>query len=400
MWRLLFLSAITVGISSYARAQATEPKDADATTIVILRFETPGDNGDWIGRAAQEDLATELTRDTSARVKAPFDSKAVSDLDSAIKRGQDAHATHIVFGQAQSMDGTVRLSGQVVDVATKKPLGTLKITGPRLSLFDLEDALARQVCAVLPQQVLKPEIVRALQENPPSPAIRLDDLEPTPIRIFPPYAEEDYSIPERSDLAPTIVININVPSFEDTLPAYTWPAYNGGFSPYAGFTPTGSLYQPFMYSSPYYGNPYGWYGGGTYFGYPWAFNGGLVVINGGFNNIGRHPHVMHHRGGGSGPWNRGNGQFANGGFNGGNGFNGNGFNGGNSGVAVEFSMPGQPFFQGIPANGFRPAVPAGGFSVSIPQTGFTVGPRMMSGPGMFRGPAFNGGGIRGGSAVR
>ena len=268
MWRLLFLSAITAGISSYARAQATEPKDADATTIVILRFETPGDNGDWIGRAAQEDLATELTRDTSARVKAPFDGKSVSDIDSAINRAKEAHGTHVVFGQAQSMDGIVRLSGQVVDVETKKPLGTLKITGPRLSLFDLEDALARQVCAVLPQQVLKPEIVRALQENPPSPAIRLDDLEPTPIRIFPPYAEEDYSIPERADLAPTIVINVNPPSFNDVIPGYTtngWISGPWGFAPY---------YQPFGYPS-YFGSPYAWYGPGSFFGSQWGFGGGV-----------------------------------------------------------------------------------------------------------------------------
>ena len=393
MWRLLVISMITAGVCSYAHAQAIEPQtpaEPQTPTVLILRFETPGDGADWIGRAAQEDLASELTRNTTARIKAPFESRPTPDLDSALKRAKEARATHVVFGQAQSMEGMVRISGQVVDVESKKPLGTLKITGPRASLFDLEDALARQVCAVLPQDSLKPDTLRALQENPPSPAIRLDDLEPEPIRVFPPYASEDYSVPERYDTAPIIVINVSTPSFDDVIPAYTWPAY--------GYTPYGSLYQPMAYSSPFYGYPYAWYGTGSYFGYPWAFNGGVVVVNGGFNNI-RH-RVMHHRGSGSGPWRGGGGQFAHGGFNGANGSNGgNGFSGGNSGVAVEFSMPGQPFFQGIPANGFRPAVPAGGFSVGIPQTGFTVGPRM--GPqGMFRGPAFNSGGIRGGSAVR
>ena len=391
MWRLLIISVVAASSSSFARAQATESAEPQTPTVLVLRFETPNDSADWIGRAAQEDLASELTRSTTARIKAPFESKSVTDLDSAIKRAKDAHATHVVFGQAQSIEGMVRISGQVIDVESKKPLGTLKITGPRASLFDLEDALARQVCAVLPQDALKPEVVRALQENPPSPAIRLDDLEPEPITIFPPYASTDYSIPERSDLAPTIVINVNTPSFDDIIPSYTtngWVNYGpGGIAPF--------YYPTFGYPYAY---PYAWYGPGSYFGYPWGFYGGsVVVVNGGFNNRGNH--VMHHRGFGPGPHpgfpgRPGGPQFAGNGGNG--GFYGAGVS--NGGVTFEFTSPGQPFFQGIPANGFRPAVPAGGFGVQIPQTGFTVGPR-MGGPGMFRGPAFNGG-IRGGSAVR
>src|SRR5579859_1257111 len=115
MWRLFFISVITAGICSYTRGQATESNQSETPTVLILRFDTPGDSADWIGRAAQEDLASELTRGTTARIKAPFETKVVTDMDSAVKRAEEAHATHVVFGQAQSMDGMVRISGQVVD---------------------------------------------------------------------------------------------------------------------------------------------------------------------------------------------------------------------------------------------------------------------------------------------
>jgi TolB-like protein len=393
MWRLLVVSAVTAALSTHARAQSTESKAPDSPTILVLRFETPGDadNADWIGRAAQEDLATDLTHNTTARIKSPFEPKAFSDYDSALRRAREVHATHVVFGQAQAMDANVRLTGQVLDVASGRPLGTLKITGPRSSLFDLEDALSRQVCAVLPREILKPEMVKALAENPPAPAIRLDDPEPEPIRVFPSYANADYSIPERYDTAPTIVINVNLPSYDDIVPGFAPPVFGGPFG-----------YGPLAYSS-LIGSPYAWYGPGYYgpfassgypsFGYPFGGlpYGGFVVVNNGFS-FRRGAGLRHGDGFGA------RGRFGRG-FGG--GVAGTGVAASNGGVVFEFSADGGTGFQGIPANGFRPAVPAGGFSVGIPQTGFQVGgPRFggMRGP-RFGGPAF-GNNIRGGSAVR
>src|SRR5579871_1313322 len=197
MWRFMVVAAVVAVISPLSRAQSQQSKPGDTPTVLILRFDTPGDpdGADWIGRAAQEDLATDLTAQTTARIKNPFTIKPISDLDAAVKEARESHASYVVFGQAQSVDGVVRLTGRVVDVATGNPLGTLKITGPRSSLFDLEDALTKQVCALLPQELLKPSMAKLLRDDPPARAIQLADEEPAPVRIFPAYASVDYQIP-------------------------------------------------------------------------------------------------------------------------------------------------------------------------------------------------------------
>ncbi|HEY8750810.1 MAG TPA: hypothetical protein VIM11_22690 [Tepidisphaeraceae bacterium] len=385
MWRVLLLIVVTAVANRYASAQATEPGSPPSPTVLVLRFITPDDPdaSDWIGRAAQEDLATDLTRGTTARIKAPFEAKPVADLDAALKRGREVHATHVVFGQAQSMEGNVRLTGQVLDVDSGRPLGTLKITGPRSSLFDLEDALARQVFASLPQSMLKPDTLKSLEQDPPASVVQLSDPEPEPVRVFPPYASADYSIPERYEGAPAIVINNILPSYDAVVPGYAPPLF--GYGPYA--------------YSPFYGSPYGWnvgYANGWYpaFNDPfgWQPYGGVVVVGNPFGF--RQGPARHHRngfGGGRGGFgNRSGESFA----GAGQGFGGNGEVGGvGNPVTFQFDFQGGQAFQGVPARGFAPAIPAGGFKVGIPQTGFGN----MRGPG-FRGPAF-GNSIRGGSAV-
>jgi TolB-like protein len=116
-----------------------------------------------VGKAVQQDLLTDLTQGTSVRVYAPASATPAADSDEALKAGRDAGASVVIYGQAQNTGREVRLSGQVLDVATAKSIGALKATGPSDDLFHLEDALAGQVFIALPHELLTGRTLQGVQ---------------------------------------------------------------------------------------------------------------------------------------------------------------------------------------------------------------------------------------------
>ena len=166
MWRVLGLLSV-VGISTAnLAAQASEPVTKANGTILVFPFEiAPGATGQWIGRGAQQDLMTDLTQATLAQIKAPAEPFPARDAASALKQARELHATIVVFGQVQVVDLNVRLTGQILDVASERALGAIKVTGPLNELFPLEDLLAREVFAALPQEMLKPEVLQYLRDT-------------------------------------------------------------------------------------------------------------------------------------------------------------------------------------------------------------------------------------------
>lgn len=161
---VFFGIAIAIPSLLAAAVSGTQPA-VDQTTILVLPFSAPaGGSYQWVGRAIQQDLLTDLAQGTRTRVIAPAGASPVADADAARRTGQQQGASMVMFGQVQAAGSELRLTGQVIDVSTAQPLANLKATGSADSLFHLEDALAGQTLAALP-----PNLVNAQALQPQRP---------------------------------------------------------------------------------------------------------------------------------------------------------------------------------------------------------------------------------------
>lgn len=161
----LWLSALLLMLAQYhsaAAAPATQPAGSESRTLLVLPFTPPPDGLDWIGKAVQRDLSAGLASNVRGRVIAPSAATPPADADAALKAARDLGASVVVMGQVQAVHEQVRLSGQVLDVASGKPYGSLKATGTVENLFQLEDALAAQVSSELPRIMLTLKGVAAI----------------------------------------------------------------------------------------------------------------------------------------------------------------------------------------------------------------------------------------------
>jgi TolB-like protein len=154
---------VVILFSLHARAQsapATQPAATQAAAneprpVLILPFQPPSDAKlKDVGRDIQQDLANAMSADLRGRAIAPPDAQPASDAEAALAKGRQLNAGAVIFGQVQTNNDEVRLSGQVLDVQSGKAIGTLKQTGPIASLFRLEDGLMPQVLAALPEGLL------------------------------------------------------------------------------------------------------------------------------------------------------------------------------------------------------------------------------------------------------
>jgi TolB-like protein len=163
----LTLVAMLVGLVGIATpnnlpAQTTRPAQG---TILVLPFTAPSGASDaWIGKAVQQDLLADLSQGTVSHVIAPASAPAAADQDAALGAARQLGASTVVYGQAQVAGKEVRLSGQVLDVASGKSLAAIKSTGPTDQLFHLEDALAGQVFMGLPRDMLSAQTRNGMQE--------------------------------------------------------------------------------------------------------------------------------------------------------------------------------------------------------------------------------------------
>jgi len=176
--------AAIVGFSATLQASpTTRPNAAEPPMVLLLPFVPPADGtSQWIGKSVQQDLAAALAPNLRGRAIAPTTAPAAADESSALATAPELNAAVVVFGQAQLMGKQIRLTGQVVDVATGKSLGNMKATGPIDDLFRLEDTLAQQTLDAMPQSVLNlGGIAQARQANPPRIIYLPGDTQTTPL---------------------------------------------------------------------------------------------------------------------------------------------------------------------------------------------------------------------------
>jgi TolB-like protein len=160
MKRLTFIVLILMGTFAWAGAPAK---------VLLLPFDSVGPvEKDWVAKALQQNLVAELARVNS--VQAVTGERPAGGADAALKAAGEAKADYVVFGSYQSVDGDLRMTGQVIDVNKKQAVAGLKSTGSQRDLFGMEDVIAHQIKRALPQPVAeaKPEM---LQQPPAAPPL-------------------------------------------------------------------------------------------------------------------------------------------------------------------------------------------------------------------------------------
>jgi hypothetical protein len=223
----------------------------------------------------QRDLEADLMRGTRTRLLAPSTVPPASDSTEAMEAARRLGASIVVFGQMQSNGSEIRLTGQVVDVATERPLGPMKATGLMSDLFHLEDAIAGQALSLLPKELLNQEALSAATNNQPtSPA--------APVQTSPSQTAV-------TDLGPTTTYQPPATTYTSTTdstyePPPTQSSYQyppAGTDSYSGYIGVpaytyGSACPVPVYTFPTFpcvnwGWGWGWGWGGWGWGWGWGF---------------------------------------------------------------------------------------------------------------------------------
>jgi len=358
----LLSAAVVAGLVAFCapvavgRAEVAPP----AAVVLVLPFAAPsGAKEEWVGKAVQQDLLTDLTQGTTTPVLAPAGAPAAIDVQAALQAGHDQGASIVVFGQAQVAGSEIRLTGEVIDVVTGKPLGGLKATGPSDELFHLEDALSGQVFLAMPRTFLTAQTLGGIQQagvNSGQPA-------ETPVQTAVPFPTNAptgvYATPNGTEPA-----DVYAPQTYYSYPSYSYNYYD---------SPADSSYYPaYTYATP----DLDW----------WPYwNSGIIV--GGFSfGYHHHDHGGDFRGEGS-HWNAGSALAS----------TGREFVGAGAGFARTGTIHAAPVRSGFGSAGLARAsagsrVSSGGFHSSISRGASIGGFRGSFGGGFHAGGASVGGG--------
>src|SRR3954462_3658884 len=110
MNRLFAAIVLLIGTTAYPAAPAR---------VLTLPFESVGETAKpWIAKAVQQNLQAELSRLGS--VTAVSGDTPITEVSVTVRLGEGAHADFVVFGSYQTVEGDLRITGHVVDVAKKE----------------------------------------------------------------------------------------------------------------------------------------------------------------------------------------------------------------------------------------------------------------------------------------
>lgn len=218
------------GIAAQA-ADAVAAAPAANAKVLVLPFSplNQAEYQPWLSRSIQQSVMADLMAGAPGRVVSS--ESPVADDAAALDAARKAGAQFVIRGDFVSVGGDVRVTGQVLDVGTGKPVTAIKATGPSSNVFALEDDLAAQ-------------IRRRLSLNPPAsdglapvatavPPIEAVHMPPQPPAD--PYAQT-YVAPVQGNNPPTQIeynYYYSQPS-DDSVPTpywgWLWPGYSYGVS--------------------------------------------------------------------------------------------------------------------------------------------------------------------------
>ena len=157
-WPLLAVVLISAGtvLAADEVAPATRPAASPGKVLILpLAKDSPDQGGDrsaeWIARAVQQSLVSDVVRQTAAQpVTGPAAlDLAAADADAALRLAKAAGARLVLFGSYQFIEPDLRITAQVLNVETGESVGALKATGSLRDLFVMEDSLGSQLARIL-----------------------------------------------------------------------------------------------------------------------------------------------------------------------------------------------------------------------------------------------------------
>ncbi len=161
--RNLTLTVFTIALCCPTVGHSAEPSTQPASASVFVSLFAPladAESTGWISVAIQQNLINELGRNPSVHVipAKPNSGKPSWDFVRVRAMATEANANIAILGTYHSPSGDLRITGQVMDVATGRILGALKATGPFRDLFALEDQIAHQANRLLEKHLATPPI--------------------------------------------------------------------------------------------------------------------------------------------------------------------------------------------------------------------------------------------------
>lgn len=237
-----------------ATAPTTQPTAADEQTKVLVLPFAPAlaTDADWISRAVQQSVVADLSRPTTGRpVQAVSDNTAINNTNDAIEAGKKAGAKYVVFGNYQTVEPTLKVTGQIIDVETGKVVSGLKSTGSVRDLFDMQDRLAAQVRFAIATERLTGRPAQVANSQPKLPV-----APPPTIEAQGPVVVGDKHPFDGSDLSRAVADDVSlIDRYDATGQSYRQQYYDDRY--YNSNLPVYSSY-------PYYGGGYYGYGGGMF----------------------------------------------------------------------------------------------------------------------------------------
>lgn len=118
--------------------------------VLIIPFSTINvpDSQQWISKGVQENLVADFGRAGSYDPIAYQTQVIVEDNATAARMAKAASAPLAIRGAAQAVDGTIRLTAQLIDAKTADTVSTASVTGSVNDLLKLEDQLSAQLRGV------------------------------------------------------------------------------------------------------------------------------------------------------------------------------------------------------------------------------------------------------------
>ena len=156
MKRVICLVVLFVVSGQVARA-------AERVSGLVLPFEAATPDVQWLGKGVQQTVVSDLSAVPSLSVVGR--AQGVGSPDAAVSAGREAGAAFVVIGAVQGVDGQVRVTGAVMEVAGSQAVGVIQASGSARDAFALQDQVAGQVKSALavggPAEVVE-------QVNPPA----------------------------------------------------------------------------------------------------------------------------------------------------------------------------------------------------------------------------------------
>jgi TolB-like protein len=173
---------------------------AERTKVVMLPFAS--NDADPLGKAVQASVVADLSRNALISAEG---GPVLADGAQAIAHAKSRDACYLIIGGYQTIDGEVRLLGQILDVNTGNVIGGLKATGPMRDLFGLQDAIAGQA---------QRAILIAMNPAPPPAPAAAPAPAPQPNTVQAPvtpysFAGSDLERSLNSPLAPSKLYDYN-----------------------------------------------------------------------------------------------------------------------------------------------------------------------------------------------